>query len=369
MQVQRDLRIGSVISAESLLCHGSYLFITKYLWAGRFSELVFGTLPLCCKGSPSKSKDVQSFLLSNATYHIRLGEVLLLVPSNFCQGQGANALHSADAVTAWALVVLNRQKKAHGVQDFLSGAVGFVWFFGFFLECRWWEAGRRWRMAAHPRKGGGSCPWFWTRALRQGHLPLCARVPCVTGEKDQGQRGNKSEHTLPTTESLQWGEVCWDQQWPQADFFLCACTHKEQRKAQTRKGSLETQSISPSPWTPVCPPGGQPSTDNGRALHTGHISIHVNRNNVHLFLAVEVPHRYGIFVLFGFLYFLKRSLKIAFRSVHYITCCILTDLQDAVLHLPRKQISIFSTLTLGNPCYKTDSSLKHKFSVPLNYFF
>lgn len=132
--------------------------LQKKLWAGRFSELVFGTSPLCCKGSPSKSKDVQSFLLSDATYHIRLVEVLLLVPSNSCQGQGANALHSADAVTAGARVVLNRQKKSSRSSGFFVWSCCFclVFWFVFFLERRWWEAGRRWRMAAHPGKGAGA---------------------------------------------------------------------------------------------------------------------------------------------------------------------------------------------------------------------
>ena len=47
---------------------------------------------------------------------------------------------------------------------------------------------------------------------------------------------------------------------------------------------------------------------------------------------------------------------------------VLIDLQDAVLHLPRKQVSIFSTLALGNSYYKTDSSLKYKL-CPTKFFF
>lgn len=68
---------------------------------------------------------------SYLTYHILFLKVLLLVPSNSCHHQGENTLHNADAVTARALVVLNRWEIAHGVKDFLFEVVGFVWsFFG-----------------------------------------------------------------------------------------------------------------------------------------------------------------------------------------------------------------------------------------------
>lgn len=132
--------------------------------------------------------------------HLLLLKILLLFPSNSCHHQGGNTLHSADAVTVRALVVLNRRKKPHGVRDFLFEDVGFVWFF--------------WNAAGGKQAGSGG--WQPTsgrgrelslvlnpRPLQGPPPPPRAWVPCVTGEKDQGRRGNKSQSTLPATGSFQ----------------------------------------------------------------------------------------------------------------------------------------------------------------------
>lgn len=52
-----------------------------------------------------------------------------------------------------------------------------------------------------PREGGRELSLVLNPRPVQG-------PPRVTGAKDQGQRGNKSEYTLPTTKSLPGGEVC-----------------------------------------------------------------------------------------------------------------------------------------------------------------
>lgn len=77
-------------------------------------------------------------------------------------------LHSADAVTARALV-LNRWKKTHGVQDFLFGVVGFVWvFFGMQLL----GSGQALEDGSPPRAGGRELSLVLNPRPVQGPPPL-----------------------------------------------------------------------------------------------------------------------------------------------------------------------------------------------------
>lgn len=181
-------------------------------------------------------------------FTIRLLKVLLLVSSNSCQCQGGSILHSAHAVTAWACVVFNRQRKRS-------------WSSGFFVWSCWFCLGFFWNAADGKLAGAGEWqpspgreagavlgpePAPCTRAIH----PSCARVPCVTGEKNQC-RGETKASTHSQLANLCNEERSAETSSGRKLTSFCGCTHKEQSKAQTGKALLKHEP-SPHPCERLC---------------------------------------------------------------------------------------------------------------------
>lgn len=174
---------------------------------------------------------------------------------------------------------------------FLFGVIGFVGFFFF------WNAA--------DGKLAGSGGWQPTPGRGAGAILGPEPAPCARATSCHRREGPRPEgkkkwvHTanyriLAMTRSLLRPAA------PQADFFLCVCTHKKQSKAPT--GNVLSKH---TPASHLCEDDLTRWADQHwqSSVHAEDISIHVNRDNVHLFLAEEVPNRYSSFVVFGFYIF------------------------------------------------------------------